>query len=54
MKWWRKDKDGWPIEFIKGKSIYNFIRCIIQNLRKLKKVLRGSGGTPQKKTLVMK
>ena len=34
MKWWRKDIDGYPIEFIKGKSIYNFIRCIVQNLRK--------------------
>jgi len=34
-KWWRTDEDGWPIEFFNGKPVYNFFRCIVQNLRKI-------------------
>lgn len=39
-KWWRKDVDGWPIEFIKGKPIHNFTRCVVQNLRKIVEMMR--------------
>lgn len=33
--WWRKDRWGYPIEFIKGKPIANFVRTIFQNIRKI-------------------
>lgn len=33
--WWRRDRLGWPIETIKGKPASNFIRILLQNLRKL-------------------
>jgi len=33
--WWQKDKNGWPIEQTVGHPFSNFIRIIIQNIRKL-------------------
>jgi hypothetical protein len=33
--WWRKDRLGYPIEYIKGKPIRNFIRIICLNIRKI-------------------
>lgn len=35
LHWWRKDKDGWPIETVKGHPFSAFIRIVCQNLRKL-------------------
>lgn len=34
LPWWRTGKDGFPIEFIIGKPVTNFIRLICQNIRK--------------------
>jgi hypothetical protein len=34
VPWWRKDGLGWPIETVKGKPISNFIRLVVQNIRK--------------------
>ena len=33
MPWYMKDKYGYPIEFIKGRS--KFLRIIFQNIRKV-------------------
>ncbi len=35
IQWWRKDKDGWPIEMIIGRPFANFVRLIFQNIRKV-------------------
>lgn len=35
IKWWRKDKFGFPIELIENRPKTNFIRVIIQNIRKI-------------------
>jgi hypothetical protein len=35
MNWCFKDKYGWPIERIKGRPIFNFVRIVIQNFRKV-------------------
>ena len=35
LPWWRKDKNGWPIETIKGRPFSACIRIVCQNLRKL-------------------
>lgn len=32
--WWRKDRHGWPIEYITGRPVRNFVRTILQNVRK--------------------
>ncbi len=33
--WWRKDKDGWPIELNIDRPMYNLVRIIFQNIRKI-------------------
>jgi len=35
MPWWKKDKYGWPIELTVGKPFGNFVRIILQNIRKI-------------------
>lgn len=35
LKWYKKDKLGWPIEKIKGRPVFNFIRIVFQNIRKI-------------------
>lgn len=36
IPWYLCDKDGWPIEFVKGKGvIYRWVRIIFQNIRKI-------------------
>lgn len=36
LSWWRKDKYGWPIEMIKGRSrFWRFTRILCQNIRKI-------------------
>lgn len=33
--WYRTDKLGWPIETVNGKRFSNFIRIVLQNIRKI-------------------
>ena len=35
LPWWKKDKNGWPIELYNNKPIKNFFRIICQNIRKV-------------------
>ena len=35
LPWYKKDKDGWPIEGFVGKPIKSFIRLVCQNIRKV-------------------
>lgn len=35
MKWWKKDRFGYPIVFYKNRKIFNAIRIIILNFKKL-------------------
>lgn len=35
MPWYLKDSDGWPIERIKGRPVFNYIRILVQNFRKM-------------------
>jgi len=35
IPWWRKDKNGWPIETIKGHPFSAFVRIVCQNIRKV-------------------
>ena len=33
--WWRKDRHGYPIEYVKGRWFSNLVRTVCQNLRKI-------------------
>ena len=33
--WYRRDSYGWPIETIQGRPVHNFIRIVLQNIRKV-------------------
>ncbi len=35
VRWWRRDRYGWPIETIRGRPISSFVRIIFQNFRKI-------------------
>lgn len=36
MPWYLKDRDGWPIEFVKGRGHLSYwIRVACQNIRKV-------------------
>lgn len=35
LSWWRKDRDGWPIETIKGRRLGSALRIVLQNVRKV-------------------
>lgn len=35
MPWWRKGKDGWPIETWEGRPFKSAIRIVLQNIRKM-------------------
>ena len=35
MKWWQKDRFGYPIETVLGHQAKNFLRIVLQNIRKV-------------------
>lgn len=35
LRWWKKDRFGWPIETYRGKPFKSFIRLVFQNIRKI-------------------
>jgi hypothetical protein len=35
LRWWKKDKLGWPIETVNGRPISNITRMMCQNIRKI-------------------
>jgi len=35
LPWWKKDKNGWPIETFKGQPLSSLIRIVCQNIRKV-------------------
>lgn len=35
LRWWQKDKYGWPIELSRNRPIANWLRIVCQNIRKV-------------------
>lgn len=35
IPWYKKGHDGWPIELLQGKPVRNFVRLLLQNIKKL-------------------